>query len=107
MRAMKRALVFIAICFGTSLSFAQDQQFANLGDFKLQSGEVLRDCRVGYRTIGAMNADKSNIIVIPTWLGGTTEQWLVNVGPGKMADPSNYYIILIDALSNGVSSSPS
>jgi len=107
MRAMKRALVFIAVCFGTSLSFAQDQQFANLGDFKLQSGEILRDCRLGYRTAGQMNADKSNIIVIPTWAGGKTEQWVPNVGPGKMADTSKYYVVLIDALSNGVSSSPS
>lgn len=87
--------------------FAQEQKFANLGDFQLQSGEVLRDCRLGYRTVGQMNADKSNIIVIPTWAGGRTEQWLANVGPGKMADTSKYFVILIDALSNGVSSSPS
>ncbi len=108
MRAMKRLLVFIALIFSATLfSFAQDQQFANLGDFKLESGEVLRDCRIGYRTAGQMNADKSNIIVIPTWAGGKTEQWLPNVGPGKLADTSKYYVILIDALSNGVSSSPS
>jgi homoserine acetyltransferase len=30
---------------------------------------------------------------------------LANVGPGKMADTSRYYFVLIDALSNGVSSS--
>ncbi len=68
---------------------------------------MLRDCRIGYRTAGQMNADKSNIIVIPTWAGGTTEQWLGNVGPGKMGDTSKYYVVLLDALSNGVSSSPS
>ncbi len=105
---MKRLLVAIVFCvFTTQLIPAQDQQFANLGDFKLESGEILRDCRIGYRTAGQMNADKSNIIVIPTWAGGKTEQWLPNVGPGKMADTSKYYVILIDALSNGVSSSPS
>lgn len=91
----------------THVSSAQEQQFADLGDFKLQSGEILRDCRIGYRTAGQMNADKSNILVIPTWAGGKTEQWVPNVGPGKMADTSKYYVILIDALSNGVSSSPS
>ena len=107
MRRMKRALVFAAVCFCASLSSAQEQQFANLGDFKLQSGEVLRDCRIAYRTAGQMNAEKSNIIVIPTGAGGKTEQWVPNVGPGKMADTSKYYVVLIDALSNGVSSSPS
>lgn len=105
---MKRLLVAIILSvFTTQLSSAQDQQFANLGDFKLQSGEMLRECRIGYRTAGQMNADKSNILVIPTWAGGKTEQWVPNVGPGKMADTSKYYVILIDALSNGVSSSPS
>jgi homoserine O-acetyltransferase len=105
---MKRLLVVIAVSFFAVQSLsAQQQQFANLGDFKLQSGEVLRDCRLGYRTAGQMNADKSNIIVIPTWAGGKTEQWIPNVGPGKMADTSKYYVVLIDALSNGVSSSPS
>ena len=105
---MKRLLVAITLCvFTTQLSSAQDQQFANLGDFKLQSGEVLRDCRIGYRTAGQMNSEKSNILVIPTWAGGKTEQWVPNVGPGKMADTSKYYVVLIDALSNGVSSSPS
>jgi homoserine O-acetyltransferase len=105
---MKRLLVVIAVSFFAVQSLsAQEQQFANLGDFRLQSGEVLRDCRLGYRTAGQMNADKSNIIVIPTWAGGKTEQWIPNVGPGKMADTSKYYVVLIDALSNGVSSSPS
>jgi homoserine O-acetyltransferase len=104
---MKRFLVFAFILVTVSVLSAQQQQFANLGDFTLQSGEILRDCRIGYRTAGEMNADKSNIIVIPTWAGGTTEQWLGNVGPGKMADTSKYYVILVDALSNGVSSSPS
>ena len=99
--------MFAAVCFCASLSSAQEQQFANLGDFKLQSGEVLRDCRIAYRTAGQMNAEKSNIIVIPTGAGGKTEQWVPNVGPGKMADTSKYYVVLIDALSNGVSSSPS
>jgi homoserine O-acetyltransferase len=108
MRPMKRLLVVIAVSFFAVQSLsAQEQQFANLGDFRLQSGEVLRDCRLGYRTAGQMNADKSNIIVIPTWAGGKTEQWIPNVGPGKMADTSKYYVVLIDALSNGVSSSPS
>lgn len=59
---------------------AQEQQFAMLGDFSLESGEVLRDCRVGYRTFGALNADKSNVILFPTWAGGTTEQLSGNIG---------------------------
>ena len=86
---------------------AQQLQFADLGDFKLESSETLRDCRIGYRVFGQMNSERSNVIVLPTWAGGTTEQLMGSVGPGKLADSSKYYVILVDALSNGVSSSPS
>ena len=88
-------------------ALSQEQQFANLGDFKLESGEVLRDCRIGYRTFGQLNPGKSNVILFPTWAGGTTEQLAGSVGAGRLADSTKYYVILVDALSNGVSSSPS
>lgn len=106
-----RRRVFISVLLAafllpTSVQ-SQEQRFAELGDFKLQSGEVLRDCRIGYRTIGQISSDQSNVILLPTWAGGTTEQLMGNVGPGRLADSSKYYVILLDALSNGVSSSPS
>jgi homoserine O-acetyltransferase/O-succinyltransferase len=82
-------------------------QFAQLGDFKLESGEVIRDCRIGYRTFGKLNDDKSNAVLFPTWASGTTEQAKSNIGPGKLIDTTKYYVIAIDALGNGVSSSPS
>jgi homoserine O-acetyltransferase len=68
---------------------------------------VIRNCRVGYRTFGQLNSDKSNVVVIPTWAGGTTEQLQSNIGPGKLVDSTKYFVVAIDALSNGVSSSPS
>jgi len=88
-------------------AFAQQQQFANIGNLKLQNGGVIRNCRVGYRTFGQLAADKSNVVVFPTWAGGTTEQLQSNIGPGKLVDSNIYYVVAIDALSNGVSSSPS
>lgn len=89
------------------LAFAQEQQFANIGDLKLQNGGVIRQCRIGYRTFGTLNADKSNVIVFPTWASGTTDQLKSNFGPGKLIDSDQYFIVAIDALGNGVSSSPS
>ncbi|HET6977051.1 MAG TPA: alpha/beta fold hydrolase [Pyrinomonadaceae bacterium] len=86
---------------------AQEQQFANLGDFKLANGGVIRNCRIGYRTFGTLNSDKSNVVVVPTWAGGTTEQLKGNFGPGRLIDSTTYFVVAIDALSNGVSSSPS
>ena len=50
------------------------QQFASLGDFKLENGETIRDCRIGYRTFGQLNGDKSNAVLFPTWFTGTSAQ---------------------------------
>ena len=108
---MKRSIGVICgllvLHFCALVAFAQEQQFANLGDFKLQNGRVIRNCRIGYRTFGTLNSEKSNVVVFPTWAGGTTEQLKSNFGPGRLIDSTSYYVVAIDALSNGVSSSPS
>ena len=106
---------FALVCFSlaaTSQIHAQitaggAQQFAALGDFRLQNGRVIHNFRLGYRTLGKLNADKSNTILWPTWLGGTTQDLLQFIGPGKVLDSSKYYVVLVDAIGNGVSSSPS
>jgi len=99
-----RFLLFLP--FAVSTLVAQ-QQFANLGDFKLMSGETIRDCRVGYRTFGSLNADKSNVILITTWFGGTSEMIGASLAPGGLPDASKYFLVVIDAIGNGVSTSPS
>jgi homoserine O-acetyltransferase/O-succinyltransferase len=99
-------LLMAVLCLAAT-SYAQEQKFADLGDFKLVNGETLRNARIGYRTFGKMNADRSNIVIFPTWAGGTTEELKDNVGAGKLINDADYYVVLIDALANGVSSSPS
>jgi homoserine O-acetyltransferase len=100
-------LIFLSVPLLVTAGYAQKQQFAALGDFKLHSGEVIRDCRIGYRTFGKLNEQKSNAIVFPTWASGTTEQLKSNIGPGSLVDPRKYFVVAVDALGNGVSSSPS
>jgi len=100
----------IVLCLLSQPALAESpQQFANIGDLPLVSGETLRDCRIGYRIAGTLNADKSNVIVFPTWFSGTSADLLSLglVGPGKIADSDRYYVIIIDALADGVSTSPS
>ena len=85
------------------------QQFAELGDLKLKSGGVIQDFRLAYRTFGKLNAEKSNAVLWPTWLGGKTQDLLkfVGVGPTNVVDSTKYFVILVDAIGNGVSTSPS
>lgn len=79
----------------------------SLGDFKLQNGQTIPDCKITYRTYGKLNADKSNVIVVPTWYNGRSEDMARFVGPGRLIDDTKYYAVVIDALGNGSSSSPS
>ncbi|MGB3589949.1 MAG: alpha/beta hydrolase [Tunicatimonas sp.] len=82
-------------------------QFAELGNYTLENGQTIRDCQLGYRTFGQLNGDRSNAILFPTWYGGTSESLLSYIGPDQMLDSTQYFIIIVDAFGDGVSSSPS
>jgi homoserine O-acetyltransferase len=61
--------------------------------------------------MGTLNAAGDNAVLMPTWLNGRTEDLLSLVGPEpsktRLVDTSKYYVVLLDALGDGVSSSPS
>jgi len=82
-------------------------QIASIGDLKLDSGELIRDCRIGYRTVGTLNAAKSNAVLFPTWFSGSSEDLVQFMAADGMVDPARYFGIAVDALGDGVSSSPS
>ena len=67
-------LACLLFFFWAGLLAAQELKFANLGDLRLASGETLKDSRVGYRTLGQLNASKNNAILFPTWFNGKSEQ---------------------------------
>lgn len=83
------------------------QQFANLGECKLESGKAINDCRIGYLTLGKLNRERSNAILFPTWYGGTSRNIVQYLGPGKLVDTDKFFVIVVDSFGNGVSSSPS
>lgn len=108
MKLLKNIHLFLFLLVLTTNCLAQSElQFANIGDFTTTEGKVIKDCKIGYRTIGELNADKSNAVLWLTWFTGTTEQILNNGFTNSLIDSSGLYIILVDALTNGVSSSPS
>ncbi len=79
----------------------------DLGDVVLQEGATLRDAKLAYKTFGALNEEKTNAIVYPTWYSGRhwENEWLI--GEGMALDPDEYFIIVPNMLGNGISSSPS
>lgn len=98
-----------AIAFAAPAAYAatSQQQFANLGDLRLENKATIDDCSIGYRTIGTLNADKSNAIVFTTWHTGTSRDAIGMLQSGALFDPAPWYIVVVDAIGNGVSCSPS
>ncbi|MGA7859211.1 MAG: alpha/beta fold hydrolase [Terracidiphilus sp.] len=87
------------------------QRFAQLGRCKLESGQVIEECQLGYRTFGSLDAAKDNAVLMPTWLYGRSADLVSLFGDENssqhLVDTSRFFGIAIDALGNGVSSSPS
>jgi homoserine O-acetyltransferase len=77
------------------------------GDLKLESGEVIKDFSISYVTHGTLNAAKSNAVLMVTAVGGNHHRIDFMIGPGKALDPDRYFIIATDAISNGLTTSPS
>lgn len=110
-------LVFFSVLRGAALC-AQDGalregalQIAHLGQCRLESGQVIEDCSIGYRTFGKLNAERTNAVLMPTWLYGRSEElvgfFTAKPSPTRLVDTSRYFGVALDAFGNGVSSSPS
>jgi homoserine O-acetyltransferase len=97
----------VAISFLIAPLLAKDLKFAELGDFPLENGDAILDCRIGYRTFGSLNSEESNAVLFPTWYSGSSQSLVPLIGPGKLIDSTKYFVIALDGLGNGVSSSPS
>jgi homoserine O-acetyltransferase len=111
--SIRLLFTMIAIISACCIARAQSEetraplQFAEMEDLKLQNGAVIRNFRLGYRTLGNLNANRSNAVLWPTYLGGKSGDLLSLVGPKNVVDTEKYYVILVDSIGNGVSTSPS
>ncbi len=94
----------LALAHGPS---AAPHQFFQMGDFKLESGEVIRDFAISYVTHGVLNAKKSNAILMVTAISGNHHRLDFLIGPGKALDTSKYFVVATDAIGNGLTTSPS
>jgi homoserine O-acetyltransferase len=76
-----------------------------LGDVPLRCGHTIPAARLGFLQIGTLNADRSNLVLVPTSYGARPEDlaWLA----GPVLDPERWCIVIAGMFGNGVSSSPS
>jgi homoserine O-acetyltransferase/O-succinyltransferase len=102
------AATFLLFLSGIAFSQTNAQQYATFETCPLESGQVIRECRIGYHTYGKLNADHSNVVVVTSWfLGNAAQAGAAFVGASSLIDPAKYFVVAIDALGDGTSSSPS
>lgn len=90
---------------------------ATLTDFRFQSGEVLPELRLAYRTVGTprwgANGQIDNAVLIVHGTTGSSSSLLRDEFAGELfreggaLDANRYFIVLPDALGHGRSSKPS
>jgi homoserine O-acetyltransferase len=83
-----------------------------LGDVRLESGATIRDCRVTYVVHGPQRAPGVPAAGVPVVLAlsaiaSNHHRLDFLIGPGRALDPARMAIVAIDALGNGLASSPS
>lgn len=78
-----------------------------LGDFTLESGRVLPDAKLAYKTYGQLNAAKTNAVLLCSYFTGNHASYEFLIQPGRCFDPGKYFVISTNLFSNGFSSSPS
>ena len=76
-----------------------------LGDVPLRCGQTIPGARLGFVQIGELNAERSNLVLVPTSYGARPEDLAWIAGP--VLDPERWCIVIAGMFGNGVSSSPS
>ncbi len=84
-----------------------DHKIFSLGDFELQSGVVLSNAKLAYKTYGELNSNKDNVILLPTFYTGNHMRNEGFFGTGRAIDPTRHFIVSVNLFGNGISSSPS
>ncbi len=102
---MKTLLVLVlALCAAVGAR-AETQTFLTY-DFEFEDGSVLPELRVAYETQGKLDAGRDNAILLLHGASGGLHDFDSAIGPGKTFDTNKYFVITVDAIGGGGSSSP-
>jgi len=82
-------------------------QKMELGNFNLESGEVIRNFEISYVTHGTLAPAGDNAILALTAIGSIHHRLDFLIGPGRPLDPDRHFVVCADAIGNGMTTSPS
>ena len=83
-----------------------DTHLFELENLTLQRGITLPRAEITYKTYGRLAHDKSNVILYPTSYGAQhfDTEWLI--GPGRVLDPTDWFIVIPNMFTNGLTVMP-
>ena len=89
------------------MAWPTQQGCFDAGDIALQSGAVLANARLSWKTHGTLAPQRDNVVLYPTSYAAQHPdlEWLI--GPDGVLDPTRWFIVIVDMFGNGLSSSPS
>src|SRR5262249_8004338 len=102
---MKRRLGFALMLCAAVTAHAEAQTFLAYG-FEFENGSVLPELRVAYETRGSLNPGRDNAILLVHGTSDNRHAFDPVIGPGKTFDTDKYFVITVDAIGGGDSSSP-
>lgn len=84
-----------------------DYDLISIGRLDLEEGGSIPDCELAVATFGTLNEAKDNVVLVTTWYSGTHQIWRdVYIGPDHALDPGRYFIVVVDQIGSGLSTSP-
>ena len=90
-----------------SHEFHGEYELISIGRLDLEEGGSIADCRLAVATFGTLDEDKSNAILVTTWYSGSHQIFRdVYIGPDHALNPERYFIVVINQIGNGLSTSP-
>lgn len=112
-RVLSAALILALAALGPAQ--AQDviqKQVFEAGSYRTRGGAEIRSTRIGYQTMGQLNAAGDNAVLITHFFsgnshafgrltaGGAPGYWDAIIGPGKAIDTDRFFVISSDTLAN-------
>jgi len=104
--ALGAALLLFAFALCESVPARAAAQLFSILDFQFEDGSVLPDLHVAYETRGTLAAGRDNAILLLPGAIGDRHAFDAIVGPGTIFDTDKYFVITVDPIGGGDSSSP-
>ena len=105
-RAVLTALIWLTLLCGGSLGAVAETRLFSVTDFAFEDGSVLPDVHIAYETQGTLSPAHDNAIVLVPGAVSGRHVFDPLIGPGKLFDTGRYFVISLDPLGGGESTSP-